>query len=475
MKIQPNNQNCFDLLLTFTTQVSHHDPATGDGSNTLTFNRQTQMVERDVSAYQLAQEQVTSFCESNPVPKDIQPIFGQATFPEFSASALIRLLLDVYNSQDGVGVFSGIDRYEKLESRIRSAATRSFSLRGFWSKLCHDLRLPVHGGDYDSRLLEFYTLPRGLQQDILALMVRDYRSVTTLARAWHSTAKLTNDFYAAKLNVEAQSLVTMNFDAATIGGESHDIIPLDVPAVSANSLRHQIVRKPGWIHLVGTLGLTDVPAGVEAMFVNGGNIRAGAKQPSNAAQLALHIRRGESEGKIIDKNNRGYPLLDLLGGVTDSFDLGEGRLSVAGWVVCQENADAIAGTPAENLPMANVSIFDMLDDVTHTRQATEHGLGQMIWNFETLTKGLNIMVRMNLHPFTSDLTKSALFAAVEQFREHPIIAGQSARGFGWCKADWMGDVKPDAQMYNEYLMANRDALVEGITSGKMGTAAQVII
>ena len=139
MKILPNSQNCFDLLLTFTTQVSHHDPATGDGSNTLTFNRQTQMVKRDVAAYQLAQERVTSFCESHPVPQDIQPIFEQSTFPEFSASALIRLVLDMYNSQDGVGVFSGMNRYEKLESRIRSAATRSFSLRGFWSKLCHDL------------------------------------------------------------------------------------------------------------------------------------------------------------------------------------------------------------------------------------------------------------------------------------------------------------------------------------------------
>ena len=254
----------------------------------------------------------------------------------------------------------------------------------------------------------------------------------------------------------------MNFDAATVGGESHDVIPLDVPAVTANSLRHQIVRDGGWIHLVKQLGLSNVPAGVEAMFVNGGNIRAGAKQPSNAAQLALTMRNT-------------YPLLDLLGGVADSYDLGEGRLSVAGWVVCQENADALKGTAAENLPLANVSIFDMLDDVTHTRQATDDGLGQMIWNFETLAKGLNIMVRMNLHPFTSDLTKSALFAAVEQFREQPTIAGQSARGFGWCKADWMGDVKPDAQPYNEYLTANRDALVDGIASGKMGTSAQVIV
>lgn len=462
MKAQPNNLNRFDLLLTFTTQVSHHDPATGDGSNTLTFNRQTQMVRRDVAAYALAQERVTAFCEAHPVPLDIQPIFAEATFPEFAASALVRLLLDLYNSPDGVGVFSGMDRYAKLESRIRSAATRSFSLRGFWARLCHDLRLPIHGGANDVSLLAFYALPRGLQQDMLSLMVREYRSVVTLARAWHSIGKLASDFYANAVGAETQTLVAMDFDAGQFGGELHEVIPLDVPAVSANSLRHQVVREPGWVHLVGALGLTDVPPGVEALFVNGGNIRAGVKQPTNAAQLALAIRQG-------------YPLLDLLGGNCDSFDLGEGRLSVAGWVVCQENMDVIEGTPAEYLPLASVSIFDMLDDVTHTRQATESGLGQMIWNFETLAKGLNILVRLSLHPFTSDVTRAALVAAVGQFREHPTIAGQSARGFGWCRADWLGDVRPDAQPYEEYMEANRDALVVGIASRQLGTGTQIFL
>jgi hypothetical protein len=283
-----------------------------------------------------------------------------------------------------------------------------------------------------------------------------------LARAWHSVGKLSNEKYAKAVDAEVQPLARMMFDVSKIYGESKNIVPINVPAISGNSLRHQVVRHPGWVHLVNSLGLTEVPAGVEAMFVNGGNIRAGAKQPSNAAKLALKIRET-------------YPLLDLLGGVADSFDLGEGRLSVAGWVVCQENKDAIAGTPAEDLPLANVSIFDMLDDVTHTRQATEDGLGQMIWNFETLAKGLNIVVKLNLNPFTSHLTKSALFVAIEQFRQHPTIAGQSARGFGWCKADWMNEMKSDGQQYEEYLSTNRDMLVDGISYGKLGTETQVII
>lgn len=461
MKFKPNNQNCFDLLLTFTTPISHHDPATGDGSNTLTFNRQVQMVKRDVAGYQMTQEVVNNFCAANPVPESIEAIMSQCSFSEFACSAMISTLLHIYNSLEGTGVFSGMDRYEKLETRVRSAATRSFSLRGFWSLICHDLQLPIHPGDYDEKLLLFFSLPRGLQQDMLALMVREYRSVTTLARAWHSNGKFNNEFYANAAGEKVQAEAVIHFDAMQIGGESHTVVPLDVPAVSVNSLRHSVVRTPGWLYLVERLGLVSVPPGIEAMFVNGGNIRAGAKQPAGAAQLALRIRDT-------------YPLLDLLGGVADSFDLGEGRLSVAGWVVCKENQDAIAGTQAENLPMADVSIFDMLDDVTHTRQATEQGLGQMIWNFETLAKGLNIMIKLNLNPFTSELTKSALFASIEQFRTHATIAGQAARGYGWCKADWLGDVKGSDELYAEYLIKNRDMLAEGISSGKMGTESVVV-
>ncbi len=462
MIVKPNDQNSFDLLLTLTTQTSHHDPAIGDGSNILTFNRQTQLIERNVAAYSLAQERVMAFCQANPIPTALLPIFEQTTFQEFAASALVKLLLDMYNSPDGTGIFSGMDRYEKLESRVRSAAARSFSLRRFWARLCHDLRLPIHSGGDDVTLMAFYAMPLGLQQDVLALMAREYRSVVTLARAWHAMGKSANDFYASAIGSETQSLVVASFDAASIGSGTHDVVPLEVPAVSANSLRHQVVREPAWFHLVKALELSSVLPGIEALFVNGGNIRQGAKSPSNAADLARIIRNT-------------YPPLDLLGGCCDNFDLGEGRLSVAGWVVCRENTKALAGTGAENLPLASVSIFDMLDDVTHTRQATEAGLGQMIWNFETLATGLNVMVRLSLHPFTSSLSRSALFAAVEQFRQQPTIAGQAARGFGWCEADWLGDGGHDAAEYETYLSENSEVLIGGIESGKLGTAAQVFV
>lgn len=464
MTIKPDNQNNYNLLLTFMSQVSHHDPATTDKSNTLTFNRQKQLVMVDMPAYSLSSEQVAAFCTKNPIPTDIQSIFLQMSFVEFVAISFIRLIMDIYNSMDGVGIFSGLDRYEKLEDRVKIAAIRSFSLHGFWSRACDSLQLPIQSKMEDDDLLAFFALPSGLQQNVLSTIIKEHRAIVTLARVWHSQVRKSEQEIkkTKKEDIPCESIpMTMLEFKETLGVESQSMSVIDVPSISSNSLRHSIVRQPAWEHLVKALDITSAPPGIEAMFVNGGNICAGAKQPINVSQLSLMMRQA-------------YPFFDLLGGVANSFDLGEGRLTVAGWVVCQENLDALAWTPAENLPMSKISIFDMLDDVTHTRQATEQGLGQMIWNFETMAKGLNVLVKLRLHPFTSDLTKSAFFTAVEQFRQSPTIGGQSARGFGWCNAEWLGNVDVDTQTYADYLTANCDRLREGIMSGELGTNMMVV-
>lgn len=464
MNVKPNSNSTFDLLLTTLNQVSHHDPAQNDGSNTLTFNRQKQFVMRETTGGTLTQEMVDQFCQANPVPLDLVDIVQPLKFSEFTAVALVRVLIDLYNSAEGTGLFSGVGRYEMMETRIHSAAVRSSTMARLWAVATRDLQFPIHGVKYDEVVMQFFALPLVAQEAAIMALMDEYRSIVTIARVWSAKAKLGIPEYAAAARQSAlpgmNSVQVLRYNADDLAETKHRMV-LDVPAVSANSLRHQVVRYPAWVHLVNALELTTVPPGVEAIFVNGGNIRAGAKQPSGAAQLALGIREM-------------YPTLDLLGGVTDSFDLGEGRLSVASWIVCRENLDALIGTPAENIPTASTSIFDMLDDVTHTRQATENGLGQMIWNFETLPKGLNILVRLSLHPFTAKVTRSALAAAVERFVERAVVGGQAARGFGWCLAEWMGNPELSTQAYTEYLDANREALREGIASGMMGTKMQVI-
>jgi hypothetical protein len=269
-------------------------------------------------------------------------------------------------------------------------------------------------------------------------------------------------------------MVALSYDVAHITAGSEVAHVVEVPTVSGNSVRHQTVREPGWRHLCRHLGINaalpgqgSLPPGVEAIFANGGNIAAGATAPSNAWGLAQEIRAA-------------HPLLDLLGGVTDSFDLGAGRLKVATHLVCLENARALAGSPAGKLPAATVSVFDMLDEVTLTRQATDRGVGQMIFTFEALCPGTPILVRLSLDPFAAPLTHGALLAALTEYVDgEPVTGGQSARGFGWVEADIVAtppdiDVPGLVGAYETYIADNRDALLEGMRTGTLGAAKVVL-
>jgi hypothetical protein len=472
MKFQPQTTTAY-LLLTADTPISHHDPAAADGSNMLTFNRQKQHITLDApGAAQWQPGAMQRFADANPVPETVAEIVRGLSFTEFAACALVRMAIDIYNSMEGTGLFSGVERYALLESRLRSAAVRSHTLRGLWAHLTRDLRLPVHGGDYDLSIGAFFALPDATQRAVIAAIIDQYRSIVTIARVWHAQGKLQFDQYAAAAGLGAVAMTTLTFtDPHQLGANDHapaapSSLVIEVPAVSTNSLRHQAARGPAWQHLRGALDLTDeLRPGVKAIFENGGNIAAGAKQPSNAFHLANKIRQV-------------WPSLDLLGGVTDSFDLGESQLRPSAWLVCRENRRALAGTPAEGLDMANVSAFDLLDDVTATRQATREGVGQMIYNFEALCPGTQILLRLSTLPFTRAITIGALVAAVQTWLGNlAVVAGQSARGFGNVSAEWLQGFEGDNELreeYEAYLDANRETLVAGLADGTLGSGAVVL-
>lgn len=465
----------YEFLLTSISPVSHHDPAVQDDSNRMLFNRQKQLLVGSGSTALPAQHQVDALCYAHPVPADVVDIFSQLSLAEFVGTALTRTFLDFYNRAnggEGEGLFSGMERYSRLETRLRMAAVVAPTLRSWWNRLCSSLQVSIHGGGDDALLFGLLSVPSGLQQLVLRALADDYRSIVALARLWHTQNKLANPLYAEKAGQsQAGEPTGLSFDAKQIPAGSSVAQVMEIPAVSGNSLRHQVVREPAWLHLCEQLGLREstpgkgpVPAGVEAIFYNGGNIAAGAKQPSNVFGLAQAIRAA-------------YPSLDLLGGVTDSFDVGESRLNVAGWLVCRENRDALVDSPSYDLPAATVSAYDLLDDVTLTRQAGETGLGQMIFSFETLCPGAQVLCRLNLSPFTGLRTQGALVAAVETFVGNgPTMGGQAARGFGHCRGEWLtgpetaNDVR---QEYEDYLAANRETLCEGLRDGTLGTGTRI--
>lgn len=462
----------YEVLLTADTAISHHDPAVQDESNRLLFNRQKQLLAGGSAGPMPTQAQIDAICSLEAVPATCVDLLRDLSLPEFVATALTRLFLDLYNSQDGTGVFEGMERYARLEARLRQAAIAAPTLRRWWDRLVDSLQVGVHGAEHDAELLTLLSVPAGLQQLVLRALTEDYRSIVALARLWHSEAKLRSAEYARAMGrPQVTESVILSWEALPTAQDGGAHVA-EVPAVSANSLRHQLVREPLWLHLQQHLGIEanwpgkgPLPAGVEALFENGGNIEAGAKQPSNTHGLAWRIREA-------------YPPLDLLGGVTDSFDLGEGRLKVAGWLVCRENREALRGSPAYDYPAASISVFDMLDDVTHTRQASRAGLGQMIFSFETLCPGTQILCRLTLSPHTPRLSHGALQAALKWYLDRQIIGGQSARGYGWCRAEALR-IPPDcdgqeASEYEAYLAEHRDELLQGLVDGTLCSGARVV-
>jgi hypothetical protein len=344
--------------------------------------------------------------------------------------------------------------------------------------MCHDLRAPIHGADRaerdaEGRLFSLLSLPGALQQAALRACERDYRHVVAYARHWHAEQKRGSEAYADAAGVDHDARPPRPVELAPWSPSSDaSALVLEVPQVSSNTLRHQILRGPGTRHLFAALDLPwgfagdgSLPLGAEAVFANGGNIRSGSKQPSDPFGLAWEARRA-------------HPLLDLLGGVTDSFDLGESRAKVAGWLVCREFGPALLGTPAESLPAASVSAFDLLDDVTATRQATDMGVGQMIYSFETLCAGAQVFCRLSLSPFTDRRTVGALAAALSRFTaDGAVIGGQSARGHGWMRAEVVAAPPGMAECcaeYEAYLAENRDALRQGLMEGTLGARVKVV-
>ena len=465
MRVEPRRAR-YAMLLTFQQPVSHHDPATADSSNQSLFNRQGQLVQMPTGEHQCSLPQMAFIAAGHRVPDELWDVFDDMPFGEFVAVVLIRLFVEIYGGSEGSGLFAGMERYRYLETRMRTAAIPSQTLRAFWGRLCKLLKVGVHAARYDTTLLELLVLPAGTQAQVLRVLIEQSHSVIPIARVWSEYIKRSSAEYAKATGKEQlappNEIVSFGEQKQSPSGAR----VIEVPSVSANSVRHSLVREPGFMHMAERLGLLadtpgqgPLPPMVEALFVNGGNLEGSA--PSNAFALAHEVRAR-------------YPLLDLLGGCAGTFFLRDSRLQVGAWLVCSENWDALP----EGLALAEVSAFDQLDDVTLTRRATDAGLGQMITGFEALKQGAQVYVELDLLPQTHTITHGALLASTRYAMEQlPTLGGQGARGYGRYDALWMrtldGAEEHEAE-YEAYLVANRDELVDGLLDGTLGTGKTLL-
>lgn len=479
----------YELLLTARQAISHHDPdQSQDAGNQILFNRD-KVVLHDLEPGVLpTQGEIDLFCAQHPVPVPLGFMLQSLTFPEFVAVAFVRQLIDTYNSRDGEGLFSGAQRYEMLASRAIHAVAQSYShrtppLRAIWRGLVEGLHLPVNPSEDTMAILDFHGLPIGLQYLARESLSTDIRVIVPAAQAWHTHRKMQSESYAAKAGVEkvADGDVALYWNAEHLRGDTGEagapktvISTMQQPAFSANAIRGGSIRRPAWWHLAAALdlptgspGAGSVAPGLEGLFENGGNIQGGAKQEIDALALA-HVAR------------RVYPSLAMLGGVTDKFELGPSSLTVDCTLVCRENASRLAGTSAEHLPMARMSMFDMLDNHTHVRNKDVHGNGQMIYGFETLVAGSQFLVKLGLKHWSSSLEHGALVAAM--FTAAGVgdgIGGQSARGYG--DVDWQVLAGPDEQSraevlheYESYLHEHAATLRQGLIDGTLTSPKRLV-
>lgn len=425
------------------------------------------------------------FTSHHPVPDELAPVFDGATFPEFVAVVMIKTFLDIYNRMgggEGVGLFQGSERYIRLTNRVEQAAVMSAgdrmpALRSVWGRLTSQLNVPLHSQQHDPVLLELQSLPRGLQSLVARLLQSHAGNLVMLARHWHRSAKMQNPAYVERMRdwfddeivTPGDGMTTLLFSAAEIVASGGDRVAIEIPNLTENSVRGIMIRRPIWWHLAAMLGIPagdpgsgEIPGGVEGIFTNGGNIRAGSKKLPSAAYLGQLVRRT-------------YPSLALIGGVTDSFDLGKSMLDVECYIICRENAYQLEDTPAEDLPMARMSVFDLIDEHTLTRQANHGGEGQMIYGFETLASGTQFLCRFTVRHWANPLVHGALLAALDTWGETArAVGGQSARGFGFARLTPLSipdgsRVSDLIQQYEDHIEQHADELRAGLLDGTLTT------
>jgi len=430
------------------------------------FRRRAQHVPLSQTGDLPAQEEVDAIAEAFPVPAESKAFFDDLDLVEFIAVALVKSFITRYKSQGGAGIFEGMDRYRRLEERIGQSAVQAGSLRGFWGHLCRSLQVPGAVGSPDPALLRLLSVGSLVGQRVLSALAETPAPHVMMGRFWDEQERAADPDYASKAGVEEVSgetdVVSLSAGSLT---ESGDTITVEVPHYSANSLRHELVREPLMWHLFQALGLEfDQPLGTRtSLFYNGGDLKE-----SGTASTFWKRKRARNA----------YPGLALLGGATDTFLLGESNLRVHTWLRCKENNRALQRVGLES----DASAFDMIDRQTHTRHSGRLGGdgdddNQMLYTFETIAPGAEIVARLGLTTYAQDLEVGALGAALQTFRELDMtLGGQPARGYGKIGFEVVKgeDLIDPVQGYEEYLDAHADELKDGIMDGTLCSGAEVI-
>lgn len=131
-----------------------------------------------------------------------QTLLDSLSQPQQDAIRLVKLSLDCFNSADGTGLFTGVNRYNTLEQRLPLAALKARSIFGFWAALLNIMKWPVPPKYADEKVVE--ALAVSDPQQVLRTLATEAQAVVMIARMLHDADKATRR--AIRAEMEAAEL-----------------------------------------------------------------------------------------------------------------------------------------------------------------------------------------------------------------------------------------------------------------------------
>lgn len=114
------------------------------------------------------------------------------------AIAIIKLALDCYNSLDGSGLFTGMERYSQLQARTEMSAVQSQSLFEFWSVLLKRMMWQLPPKSADKLITDAITGKD--DRAVLNTLANDTASIISIARMLHDDDKKTRKALRAEMD-----------------------------------------------------------------------------------------------------------------------------------------------------------------------------------------------------------------------------------------------------------------------------------
>jgi len=243
-----------------------------------------------------------------------------------------------------------------------------------------------------------------------------------------------------------------------------------VPFLSGNALRHRLVREPGVMWLIDTLGLRGELSLMQLNFLlHGGNLTQSTAHENTRRIAEMHML---------------FPLLKLCGGSLPDQIL-SGSLHVwRGTLICEENRETLQhmlDLPSERLLSAEA----WLGGYQYTRgDGKKTGIAQcsegdeqqqsnlMIYSGQAVNRGA-LFAHGFVVQHASDIEVGALLWSLMLWQQNGgTIGGNSRLGHGRLHTEIITDVDclPFVEQYMQHVEANREGCVDWLNDAFVAKA-----